>query len=123
MAIRWDIWKPERQRRTSIAGQQNNKLRVYKQIIQMRRDEPALTSGEPVWINNSNLDGVVSFLRKNGNDEILVLVNLTNRITKVQVDVPAADYAQARDLLKNRACPRRSHPTNSPANWEHSTMS
>jgi glycosidase len=105
VAIRWDIWKPETQRRTSIAGQQNNKLRFYKQLIQMRKDEGALTDGELTWVNNSNLDGVVSFLRKKGNDEILVLINLTNRITKVQADVPASDYAQARDLLKNRTLP------------------
>ena len=110
VAIRWDIWKPETQRRTSIAGQQNNKLRLYKQLIQMRKDEAALTSGDPIWVNNSNLDGVVSFLRKSGNDEILVLINLTNRIAKVQVDVPAADYAQARDLLKNRALPASLSP-------------
>ena len=105
VAIRWDIWKPETQRRTSIAGQQNARLRVYKQIIQMRKEEAALTSGELTWVNNSNLDGVVSFIRKKGNEEILVLINLTNRITKIQVDVPAADYAQARDLLKNRTLP------------------
>ncbi len=100
VAIRWDIWKPESQRRTSIAGQQMAKLRVYKQIFQMRKDEAALTSGDLSFVNNSNLDGVVSFVRKKGNEEILVLVNLTNRIARVQVDVPAADYAQARDLLK-----------------------
>jgi glycosidase len=105
VAIRWDIWKPETQRRTSIAGQQNNKLRFYKQLIQMRKEEAALTSGDLTWVNNSNLDGVVSFIRMTGNQEILVLINLTNRITKVQVDVPAANYAQARDLLKNRTLP------------------
>jgi glycosidase len=110
VAIRWDIWKPEGQRRTSIAGQQNAKLRVYKQIFQMRKDEAALTSGELTWVNNSNLDGVVSFIRKKGNEEILVLINLTNRITKVQVDVPASNYAQARDLLKNRTLPASLSP-------------
>lgn len=105
VAIRWDIWKPETQRRTSIAGQQNAKLRVYKQLIQMRRDEAALTSDDLTWVNNSNQDGVVSFIRKKGNAEILVLINLTNRITKIQVEVPASDYAEARDLLKNRTLP------------------
>jgi glycosidase len=108
--IRWDIWKPEGQRRISIAGRQTARLRGYKQIVQMRRDEAALTSGEPTWVNNSNADGVVSFLRKKGNEEILVLVNLTNRVTKIQVDVPASDYAQARDLLKNRTLPASLSP-------------
>ncbi|MDQ6708096.1 MAG: alpha-glucosidase C-terminal domain-containing protein, partial [Acidobacteriota bacterium] len=100
--IRWDIWKPEGQRRISIAGQQMAKFRVYKQIVQMRRREEALTSGELIWINNSNPDGVVSFIRKKGKDEILVLINLTNRQTNVQIDVPALNYAQARDLVKNQ---------------------
>jgi glycosidase len=108
--IRWDMWKPEGQRRTSTAGQQMAKLRVYKQIVQMRRDEAALTSGDPIWITNSNPDGVVSFLRKKGNEEILVLINLTNRVTRIQVDVPAADYSQARDLLKNRTLPASLSP-------------
>jgi glycosidase len=108
--IRWDIWKPEGQRRTSLAGRQTAKLRVYKQIIQMRRDEAALTSGEPIWVKNSNPDGVVSFIRKKGNEEVLVLVNLTNRVTKIEVDVAASDYAQARDLLKNRQVPASLSP-------------
>ncbi|MDR3703463.1 MAG: alpha-amylase family glycosyl hydrolase [Candidatus Sulfopaludibacter sp.] len=110
VAIRWDIWKPETQRRTSIAGQQNVKLRFYKQLIQMRKDEAALTAGELTWVSNSNLDGVVSFLRKKDNDEILVLINLTNRISKVQVDVPASGYIQARDILKNRTLPASLSP-------------
>jgi hypothetical protein len=71
----------------------------------MRKEEAALTSGELSWVNNSNRDGVVSFIRKKGDEEILVLINLTNRITKIQVDVPAANYAEARDLLKNRTLP------------------
>jgi glycosidase len=105
VAIRWDIWKPESQRRTSIARQQNARLLVYKQLVQMRRGEAALTSDDLTWVDNSNRDGVVSFIRKKGKEEILVLVNLTNRIAKIDVDVPASDYAEARDLLKNRIVP------------------
>jgi hypothetical protein len=76
----------------------------------MRKGEPALTSGELTWVNSNNADGVVSFSRKKGDDEILVLINLTNRITKVQVDVPARDFAEARDLLKNRTVPASLSP-------------
>jgi glycosidase len=108
--IRWDIWKPEGQRRTSTAGRETSRLRVYKQIIQMRREEAALTSGELMWIKNSNPDGVVSFVRKKGSEEILVLINLTNRMTRLQVDAPAPDYAQARDLLKNQPLPASLSP-------------
>ncbi|HEV3201249.1 MAG TPA: alpha-amylase family glycosyl hydrolase [Bryobacteraceae bacterium] len=108
--IRWDLWKPEGQRRTSIAGRQTARLRTYKQIIQMRKDEAALTSGELTWVNNSNADGVVSFVRRKGDEEILVLINLTNRVTKIQVEVSASDYAQARDLLRNRTLPASLSP-------------
>ena len=110
VAIRWDIWRPEGQRRASIARQQAARLLVFKQLVQMRRDEPALTSGELTWVNNSNLDGVVSFIRKKRDEEILVLVNLSNRITNVEVDVPASRYAGARDLLKNRTLPASLSP-------------
>jgi glycosidase len=41
--IRWDIWKPEGQRRTSTAGREMARLRVYKQIVQARRAEAELT--------------------------------------------------------------------------------
>ena len=73
-------------------------------------------------MNNSNLDGVVSFVRKKGNQEILVLINLTNRITTIQVDVPPPDYAQARDLLKNRTLPLLFRPTSSVASLAPSIM-
>jgi hypothetical protein len=36
------------------------------------------------------LDGVVGFIRKEGNEEILALINLTNRIIKITVDAPAS---------------------------------
>ena len=52
---------PHQHRRTT-----NAKLRVYKQIIQMRKDEAALTSGDLSWVNNSNPDGVVSFRPQEG---------------------------------------------------------
>ena len=45
-----------------------------------------------------------------GDEEILVLINLTNRISKVEVDVAATDYAQATDLLKNQPLPSSLSP-------------
>lgn len=86
------------------------KMEFYKGLIAMRKQESALTSAELIWVKNSNPDGVVSFIRKKGNEEILVLVNLTNRVTKIEVDVAAPDYAQARDLLKDRPLPASLSP-------------
>lgn len=109
VAIRWDIWKMEDQR-PGIARMQNVKLQFYKRLFAMRKREAALTTGELIWVENSNPDGVVSFIRRQGNEDILVLVNLSNRISKVQVDVPASDYAQATDLLKNQPLPASLSP-------------
>jgi glycosidase len=101
--IRWEIYKPSAQPHSGLASRQNAKLRFYKQLFDMRNKQAALTSGELIWLSNSNPDGVVSFMRKKGPEEILVVINLSNRITKVQVEVPASDYAQAEDLLKSQA--------------------
>jgi len=100
--IRWEIYRPSAQPRSGLASRQTAKLRFYKGLFEMRKKEAALTAGELIWVNNSNPDGIVSFIRKKGDEEILVLVNLTNRISKVQVDVAASDYAQASDLLRNQ---------------------
>lgn len=65
----------------------------------MRSSEPALTSGELIWINNTQPDSVLSFLRKKGRDEILVILNLSNRATPVTIDLPVMDYYSVQNLL------------------------
>jgi glycosidase len=115
VAIRWEMYKPTAQPRSGLLGRQTNKLRFYKRLIEMRKQEPALTSGELVWIKNSHPDAVVSFVRRAGNDEILVLINTTNRPATVEVDLPAAGYAEARDLVKNQ--PARSLAAGARLSW------
>lgn len=73
----------------------------YKKLFRMRAGQPALTSGELIWINNTEPDSVVSFLRKLGNDEVLVLLNLSNRKLHVTVDLPVMDYYSVENLLKD----------------------
>ncbi len=41
-------------------------LTKYKALFEARRRYPALTSGEVIWINNTEPDSVLSFLRKKG---------------------------------------------------------
>ena len=71
----------------------------YRALFQMRAREPALTSGELIWINNTAPDSVLSFLRKKGEDEILVILNLSNRKTHVTIDLPVMDYYAVENLL------------------------
>ena len=51
----------------------------YKQIISLRRDHSSLRRGETEWLRNSDEQRVVSFLRRDGNEELLVAINLSNR--------------------------------------------
>ena len=98
VSIRWPTAQPGSGQRS----RQNARLEIYKRLMEMRKQEPAFTSGELVWVKNSNPDGVVSFVRRRGGDEILILINTVNRPTTVEVDLPAAGYAGARDLVKNQ---------------------
>lgn len=71
----------------------------YKKLFAMRASESALTSGSVIWIDNTQPDSVVSFLRKLGDTEILVILNLSNRKVHVTVDLPVMDYFKVQNLL------------------------
>lgn len=74
-------------------------LGAYKKLFAMRASQPALTSGSVIWINNTEPDSVLSFLRKLGNEEILVMINLSNRDVHVTIDLPVMDYYAVQNLL------------------------
>ena len=52
--------------------------KFYAAIDALRRQHPALQQGELVWLHNSNEDHVVSYLRRSGNEEFLIVVNLSS---------------------------------------------
>lgn len=74
-------------------------LASYKRLFAMRSQHPALTSGELVWVDNSEPDCILSFLRRTRDEEILVILNLSNRQTHVTVDLPVMDYSSVENLL------------------------
>jgi cyclomaltodextrinase len=51
----------------------------FSQIIAMRRDHPALRQGEMTWVHNSDEDRILTYARRDGQEEFLVAVNLSNR--------------------------------------------
>jgi glycosidase len=51
----------------------------YKQIISFRRDHSALRRGETEWLRNSDEHRVVSYLRRDAKEELLIAINLSNR--------------------------------------------
>ena len=74
-------------------------LSFYKKLFEMRASETALTSGSVIWIGNDQPDSVLSFLRKQGNAEVLVIINLSNRNVHVTIDLPVMDYYAVQNLL------------------------
>jgi cyclomaltodextrinase len=74
-------------------------LAEYKTLFRIRAKYPALTSGELIWINNTEPDSVLSFLRKKDAEEILVILNLSNRNIHVTIDLPVMDYYSVENLL------------------------
>ncbi len=95
-AIPWDQPGIEADRKQAQAT-----LDKYKRLFKMRASEPALTSGEVVWVNNTEPGSVLSFLRRDATGEILVILNLSNRKVHVTLDLPVMEYAFVENLLKD----------------------
>ncbi len=74
-------------------------LEKYQRLFAIRNKYAALTSGDLTWIDNSEPDSVLSYLRKKGDEEILVILNLSNRDTHVMIDLPVMDYSSIDNLL------------------------
>ncbi len=61
--------------------------RFYKQIIALRKTHVALMQGETIWLTNSHEARVVAYLRRSGDEEILVCINFSNQPFAGQVEV------------------------------------
>ena len=90
-------WPPSDRAEAGTAGETRDR---YTRLFHLRATEPALSAGEVVWVNNSAPESVVSFLRRKGSTEVLVMVNLSNRRTPVTVDLPVMEYSSVDNLLE-----------------------
>ena len=63
----------------SIAERRKEFPVFYKQIMAQRRASVALRRGSLEWLRNSDESRVVTFLRRAGDEEVVVAVNLSNR--------------------------------------------
>ena len=61
---------------------------IYRDLIKLRKDHPAFTNNEVIWLTNSAPAKIVSFLRRDANDEFLVLINLSNLKVNGSVNLP-----------------------------------
>jgi cyclomaltodextrinase / maltogenic alpha-amylase / neopullulanase len=52
--------------------------KFYKSMIELRKNSVALRRGDLTWLKNSDENRVVTFMRKSGNEEVLVAINMTS---------------------------------------------
>jgi glycosidase len=64
---------------------------IYRDVIKLRKQHAAFYNGEVVWLQNSAPGEVVSFLRREGKDEFLVLINFSSRRVTGSVELTAAE--------------------------------
>jgi hypothetical protein len=103
-ATHWSTPAPIQWSLRNTAGDQeilDDTLAGYKRLFAMRSTNEALTSGEVIWINNTEPASVLSFIRKKGDQEIVVILNLSNRKLHVTIDLPVMDYYSVENLLKD----------------------
>ncbi|HEY0547331.1 MAG TPA: alpha-amylase family glycosyl hydrolase [Pyrinomonadaceae bacterium] len=65
--------------------------RFYTQLIALRKTSEALRSGSLEWLHNSDESRIITYLRRAGDEEILVAVNLSNRPFVGTVEASRAD--------------------------------
>ncbi len=61
---------------------------LIHRLVEIRNSRPELTSGELIWLDNSAEEDVVSYLRKLGDKETLVLVNCRAKAVSADVTTP-----------------------------------
>ncbi|MGA2891074.1 MAG: alpha-glucosidase C-terminal domain-containing protein [Terracidiphilus sp.] len=50
----------------------------YEFMIRFRKQHSALSHGQVTWVHNSDEEHVLSYIRDSGNEELLVVINLSN---------------------------------------------
>jgi alpha-glucosidase len=64
-------------------------LNCYKRLLALRKSESALRDGEQVGINNND-PNVFAFLRRSGDETVLVALNMNTKARVIQFDLKEA---------------------------------
>jgi alpha-glucosidase len=70
----------------------NSVLNVYRQVLAMRHKEPALVKGTYTALNEDD-PNVLAYLRKDQDEVILVMLNMSNTPHKIKLNLEAVGYA------------------------------
>lgn len=72
----------------------------YAWMIPMRRAHPALRQGATTWIGNSDEDRVITMLRSDAHEDVLVAVNLSNRPYTGRVEMAGDGFVEIAPVVK-----------------------
>jgi cyclomaltodextrinase / maltogenic alpha-amylase / neopullulanase len=85
--------------------------RFYKQITALRAAHPALREGTLEWLRNSDESRVVSFVRRAGNEELVIAINLSSQPISGMVETaPGATFTDITPDYGTPLMPGRSKP-------------
>lgn len=84
---RMPVWWAMQERRPEFPN-------FYKAMLPLRRTHSALRRGATTWVRNTDEDRVITFVRSDATEEVLVAVNLTNRAFSGTVEVAGAGYTE-----------------------------
>lgn len=65
--------------------------RIYTDLIKFRKHHAAFTNDRVDWLDNSQPDDVVTFMRRDEKDEFVVVINFSNRPVAGSIDVLNAE--------------------------------
>ena len=84
---RMPVWWAMKERRPEFP-------RFYERMIPLRRAHSALRRGATTWVKNTDDDRVITFVRSDASEEVLVAINLSNRAFTGMVEVAGAGYLE-----------------------------
>ena len=53
--------------------------KIYRDLIKLRKQYPAFRNDRVIWLENSDEDNLVTFMRLDSTDEFVFVLNLSNR--------------------------------------------
>jgi alpha-glucosidase len=105
------LWIPESASTYNVAAERkdpNSILNFYKQLIALRRNNPAIRDGKYVTLNPAD-PNVLSFLRQSGTHSVVVALNMSAQPQTVNFDLAplGAKATQARVMLTAPRSPQK----------------
>jgi glycosidase len=89
--------------------------RFYQRMIALRQNSTALRRGDVAWLRNSDEARVLTFLRKSGDEEMLVVINLSTQPFTGLVEAPQGGaWAEVTPALSEKPEPN-TRPVSLPA--------